>query len=141
MATTDTPLQHCGLLLVVPIVGSLDMCSDRAAKRFTRDQMWQQLVSSRAAFEKVAHVHAVYDGVRCDDEELVSYGFYSTELEAGTWGPPQVLRQTSSTLTKLWTRTVFVCLTPKWGHVLPQVFGASACKTVGLVRGVKRATS
>ena len=99
-------------------------CSIRASKRFTRDHMWQYMLTGRAAFDKVAHVNLTCDGLRVDGDELTNYLFNSPEKAFNVWGPPQVhvppQNATRLSFAKFVGRRHVV---PKWEHVLPTVSG------------------
>lgn len=68
-----------------------DLPSERSAKRFARDEMWNYLLAGQQMWEGCSHLNLVCDGCRVDSDELVSYLFYSPEKQLGMWGPPQVV--------------------------------------------------
>jgi len=67
-----------------------DDFSPKHSKGFSRDHMYQYMLSSQKAFSRGGHINVCCDGTRVDDDDLCSYLFYDPLKQLGCWGPPQV---------------------------------------------------
>lgn len=65
------------------------LASIRASKRFSRDHMYQYMLSSRVVFSPAGHVNVICDGARVNDDDLVSFLFFEPHQQVAAWGPPQ----------------------------------------------------
>jgi hypothetical protein len=63
-------------------------CSERAAKRFSKDIMYQYMVASKRMWSIAPHVNCSYDALRVDTTELQFTLFYNHKLNIGNWAPP-----------------------------------------------------
>lgn len=79
--------------------------SESAARKFVKDGMFAYMHSSHKHWAHAGHVSVALDGVRVDNDDLVSYVFYDTKAKCGNWSPPQA--QTC----------------PNFGRNLVQIFG------------------
>ncbi len=96
IAVASPNTQHAGQ--VVAIDSALkrkrgqanDVCNATTAKRFVRDGMWQYTYSSQKSWKHSGHMSFCLDGVRVDDDDLVSAIVYNTRQLVGNWSPPNV---------------------------------------------------
>lgn len=100
-----------------------DMPSAGAARKFVKDGMFAYMHSSHKHWASCGHVSVALDGVRVDNDDLVSYVFYDTKGKCGTWSPPQAQKCPKITRQRVQKNGFHRFVTPVWGYVCARVFG------------------
>lgn len=61
-----------------------------SANRFVQQSVYQYWLAGRKAWDSASHLSLACDAGRVGDDDLLQNVHWSSELEVGCWGPPQV---------------------------------------------------